>query len=211
MASNYPASLDTTATLPAVGGVGANLSAFPHDALHGNADDAIIAVETELGTAPSGSFSTVKARFDALDTAFNGRVISHTRKTSDQATISAIVAVISPSACTHTANRRYLFTVSLLIAATAASNEFAVYLRNVGDGLTYRRWSWDSAGTLTSTFHGEHYTESSISGSQTWRIDVERLSGAGTATVYGSSITPNATPGSAPRFSTLTIEDVGSV
>lgn len=66
MASNFPAALDTTATLPAAGGVGANLSTFPHSALHGNVDDAVIAIETELGTAPSGSFSTVKARFDGL-------------------------------------------------------------------------------------------------------------------------------------------------
>lgn len=65
MASNYPASLDTTATLPAAAGVGANLSTFPHSAHHGNANDAIIAIETELGTAPSGTYSTVKARLDA--------------------------------------------------------------------------------------------------------------------------------------------------
>lgn len=34
--------------------------------MHGNADDAIIAIETELGTAPSGTFSTVKARLDSI-------------------------------------------------------------------------------------------------------------------------------------------------
>lgn len=66
MASNYPASLDTTATLPAAAGVGANLSTFPHSTLTGNVNDAVIAIETELGTAPSGTFSTVKARLDTL-------------------------------------------------------------------------------------------------------------------------------------------------
>lgn len=66
MASNYPASLDTTATLPAAGSVGANLSTFPHSTLHGNADDAIIAIETELGVAPSGAETTVKARLDRI-------------------------------------------------------------------------------------------------------------------------------------------------
>lgn len=66
MASNYPASLDTTATLPASGSVGANLSTFPHSTLHGNANDAIIAIETELGVAPSDTFTTVKARLDAI-------------------------------------------------------------------------------------------------------------------------------------------------
>jgi hypothetical protein len=66
VASNFPASLDTTATLPAVGGVGANLSTFPHSTLHGNANDAIIAIETELGVAPSGAETTVKARLDRI-------------------------------------------------------------------------------------------------------------------------------------------------
>lgn len=46
--------------------MGANLSTFPHSTLHGNADDAIIAIETELGLAPSDTFSTVKARLDAI-------------------------------------------------------------------------------------------------------------------------------------------------
>lgn len=66
MASNYPASLDTTATLPAAAGVGANLSTFPHSALTGNVNDAVIAIETELGVAPSGAETTVKARLDRI-------------------------------------------------------------------------------------------------------------------------------------------------
>jgi len=66
MASNYPASLDTTATLPSAGSVGANLSTFPHSALTGNVNDAVIAIETELGVAPSGAETTVKARLDRV-------------------------------------------------------------------------------------------------------------------------------------------------
>lgn len=46
--------------------MGANLSTFPHSTLHGNANDAIIAIETELGVAPSDTFSTVKARLDDI-------------------------------------------------------------------------------------------------------------------------------------------------
>lgn len=66
MASNYPTSLDTTATLPSAAGVGANLSTFPHSALTGNVNDAVIAIETELGVAPSGADTTVKARLDRI-------------------------------------------------------------------------------------------------------------------------------------------------
>lgn len=66
MASAYPAALDTTATLPSAGAVGANLSTFPHSALTGNVNDAVIAIQTELGTAPSGADTTVKARLDRI-------------------------------------------------------------------------------------------------------------------------------------------------
>lgn len=67
MTTGYPGALDTTATHPAAAGVGANLGTFPHSALHGNANDAIIAIQTELGVNPSGASSSVAARFDDLD------------------------------------------------------------------------------------------------------------------------------------------------
>lgn len=43
---------------------GANL----HSLQHGNANDEIEAIATELGTLPKGSFTSVKARFENLDT-----------------------------------------------------------------------------------------------------------------------------------------------
>lgn len=66
MTTAYPTGLDTTATHPAAAGVGANLSTFPHSTIHGNSNDAIIAIETELGVAPSGAETTVKARLDRI-------------------------------------------------------------------------------------------------------------------------------------------------
>lgn len=44
-----------------------NLGTFPHSAVNGNANDAIIAIETELGLTPSGAFSTVAARFTDIE------------------------------------------------------------------------------------------------------------------------------------------------
>lgn len=67
MATNYPTSLDTTTELPASGGVGAQLDDFPHSTLHGNINDAVRAIETELGTNPSGAVATVKARMEAIE------------------------------------------------------------------------------------------------------------------------------------------------
>ena len=65
MTSNYPTSLDTfvnpTATDPL------NSVTVPHASQHDNINDAVLAIETELGTDPSGSSATVKARLDGFN------------------------------------------------------------------------------------------------------------------------------------------------
>lgn len=68
MAASYPSSLPTTARLPTSGGVGANLSTFPHSDIHGFTNEELLAALTELGVSPSDTFSTVKARLDSLST-----------------------------------------------------------------------------------------------------------------------------------------------
>lgn len=62
MAAVYPAALATTTDLP---DAGANLSTNPHSSLHNKNRDEIVAIEAELGVAPSGSYSTLRAREDA--------------------------------------------------------------------------------------------------------------------------------------------------
>lgn len=81
MATNYPGSLDTT-TQHKNTWADADASATAHVAGHNNASDALIAIETELGTDPAGTFTDLKTRL-------NSRVTC--RKTADQ-TISSTVA-----------------------------------------------------------------------------------------------------------------------
>lgn len=57
---------DYPATLPTFAANGANLSTAPHSALHTDLNQEVVAIATELGTAPSGTFSTVKARLDSM-------------------------------------------------------------------------------------------------------------------------------------------------
>lgn len=66
MATGYPNSVDNTTLLPTNSGVGETLADFPHDELHGNVNDAVRAIETELGTNPKGGSASVKARLDAM-------------------------------------------------------------------------------------------------------------------------------------------------
>ena len=68
MAANYPASL------PVKTAAGANLSTNPHSALHNKMFEEIVAIDTELGTNPSGSSATVKARLELAE----GTPTSHT-------------------------------------------------------------------------------------------------------------------------------------
>ena len=63
MATNYPNALDaftnptSTDTLDS--------ATVPHASQHTDINDAVEAIEAELGTLPKGSFATVKARLDA--------------------------------------------------------------------------------------------------------------------------------------------------
>lgn len=60
MTTNFPGSLDTTVNLKN-DAVDATVTSTVHAAHHNNISDAIIAIETELGANPSGSFATVAA------------------------------------------------------------------------------------------------------------------------------------------------------
>jgi hypothetical protein len=62
MATNYPGALDSwsnpTASTPE------NAAGYEHDLAHSHVFDAVEAIETELGTNPSGTYSTVTERLD---------------------------------------------------------------------------------------------------------------------------------------------------
>lgn len=66
MTTKYPAELDTF-TNPTPSDMLGTTSVL-HTTQHANANDAIKAIETELGVNPRGASATVKARLDALAT-----------------------------------------------------------------------------------------------------------------------------------------------
>ena len=63
MATNYPGAIDNY-TNPSSS---EPMNAPSHAGQHANANDAVEAIETELGTDPSGSAATVKARLDGIE------------------------------------------------------------------------------------------------------------------------------------------------
>lgn len=74
MTTAYPAGLDSfTNPTPA-----SNLNDVPvlHSSLHSNVNDAVEAIEAELGLNPRGASATVKARLDALDTTVAAKALA---------------------------------------------------------------------------------------------------------------------------------------
>lgn len=67
MSTRYPASIDNSSNLPAAVDNVTGVNAASLNQLRG----AILAIESELGVKPSSTFSTVRARLDALEAAIN--------------------------------------------------------------------------------------------------------------------------------------------
>jgi len=73
MATNYPTGLDTFATIGTSDEMDDEVGTRTHREMHNDANDAIEAIQGELGLSPSGASDTVTARLDALDTTVSGK------------------------------------------------------------------------------------------------------------------------------------------
>ena len=116
MASNYPGSLDSFDTIASDKKTSDSVGGRTHRQMHNDLGDAIEAVQGELGTDPAGTFSTVKARLDAL--------VAYAAKTS------AYTATVAD----HTLNvTSGTFTLDLPAASTCTGQSLRV--KNSGTGV----------------------------------------------------------------------------
>lgn len=100
MATSYPGGLDAFTNPAATDPL--NSATVPHATQHTDVNDAIEAIEAELGTDPSGASATVKARFEAIEAAgwvTSARILDGTILDAD---INA-AAAIAPSKISGTA------------------------------------------------------------------------------------------------------------
>ena len=67
MASSYPGSADSFTTIASDKKTSDSVGGRTHRDMHNDLGDAIEAVQGELGTDPSGSYATVKARLEAIE------------------------------------------------------------------------------------------------------------------------------------------------
>jgi hypothetical protein len=105
MATNYPASIDNFFNPAGT----ATLASPDHAGQHTDINDAVEAIETELGTLPKGSKASVKVRLDDVDTAITARAVlasANTFTVSPQTVNGAASAVglILKGAASQTAN-----------------------------------------------------------------------------------------------------------
>ena len=116
MASNYPGSLDSFDTIASDKKTSDAVGGRTHRQMHNDLGDAVEAVQAELGTDPAGTFSTVKARLDAL--------VAYAAKTS------AYTATVADRTLNVTSGT---FTLDLPAASTCTGQSLKV--KNSGTGV----------------------------------------------------------------------------
>lgn len=182
MATNYPLALDTTTNLPAAGGVGVNLSTFPHSTLHGNVDDAVIAIETELGVDPSGTFATVKSRLDNVLPLAGGALtgnLSTTGTLTAGGSLTAAGATISGTTALTTVTVANTIAVPTPTLFTQATNG---QIRGTG-----------SPETVVTASPGMKYIDTAATNGAVEWLKVTGVAATGWKVVYGDTGWRNVT------------------
>ena len=131
MASNYPGSLDSFDTIASDKKTSDAVGGRTHRQMHNDLGDAIESVQTELGTNPSGSESTVAARLTAIED--GTRLAANSVGATQLADTAVDTAAIADSAVTPAK----LATTGRFVFPTGAANGYgfasgAVHLSGTG-------------------------------------------------------------------------------
>lgn len=177
MASDYPGALDTFDAIPAT------LAGPPtHELLHEEVHNAIVAIQTVLGV----NFKLGEVGYAQTTTTTTG-VTAVTDVTGLSVTFNAV------------AGRRYRAMAVVDVLDSASSSVYVLSLKEGATGL--HRAAHVNGHTGANTVQLLYVSNTSISGSKTWKVTLERASGAGTLSTTNGATYP----------SFLLIEDIGTV
>ena len=167
MTSVYPGAIDSL-TNPTSSDT---LASVPHDQQHANANDAIEAIENELGITPSGSgYSTVVARFDAINPAV-GQIQGTSRGFFGASALAQTAVATNPMVVAKDSGSTFV-QVAAINANSTGSADFAAYSDNGTDAA-----GWVDMGFTGSAFSDPAYT---LTGANEGYVLVQGVSGTGT-------------------------------
>ena len=191
MASNYPGAYDVLSD------PGTNLAGPPtHSAMHNQLNDAIEAIEHELGLDPRGAFATVRARLDKLALGVIAR--AYQSSTGQNITSEADVAGCS---VTWTADpTRWYRTVARVVLRQSATG--AEQYATITTGANGQLQSGGvSFGPVAANGIATHFIE----------VIENNLSGSTTRKLRASTSGALAQPAASPYQAFIAVYDMGAV
>lgn len=173
MASSYPTGLDSFATSRA----DSTTMATTHKDDHNNANDAINKIEAELGIAPSGGFTTVKARLDA-GLSFNVKEYGAIGNgvADDTAAIAAAITAAGATGTVYSPSGQTYLISSTLTAVNGQRWSFS--------GSTIKKAASMTTNIAAAILPGNNYVEHLV-------IDGNRTGGAGGTGLETTTTTGN--------------------
>jgi hypothetical protein len=166
MTTSYPGALDSFTNPTSTDAL--NSSTVPHATQHTNLNDAVLAIETELGTTPKGTYASVKARLDAINPAA-GQVQGTSRGFFGASALAQTAVSTNPMVVAKDSGATFV-QIAAINASSTGSADFAAYGDNGTDatgwvdvGFTGSAFS-DSAYTITNPNDGYLFSSATSSG-----------------------------------------------
>lgn len=191
MSTSYPAGLDTF-TNPTSSDT---LDSPSHSQQHSDANDAIEAIQAELGTDPAGSYATVKARIEDLPQGILGAAT----KTADQASIGASLTDLTNLSVTvniPNASRQIKITAGVSFLGSAAERA-ELHIR---EGSTTFQTAREAVDTGLALHVHTEVVLNPTQGSHTYKLSAVSGTGAAFLTAKCSATQPGY----------IIVEDIGS-